>query len=85
MPLDGLAHNEQLSLFLNLYHVMLLHSFFLLGPPGSPLRYVFLLRENLVLHFGNCAFLRCFSNQRTKINGNCPETSIFDVLRRRRF
>ncbi|CAM9249016.1 unnamed protein product, partial [Hapterophycus canaliculatus] len=38
MPLEGLSHNEQLSVFLNLYHVMLLHAFFILGPPGSPLR-----------------------------------------------
>ncbi|CAM9450871.1 unnamed protein product, partial [Sphacelaria rigidula] len=38
MPLEGLQHCEQLSLFLNLYHVMLLHAYFLLGPPGSPLR-----------------------------------------------
>lgn len=40
MPLEGLEHCEQLSLFLNLYHVMLLHAYFLLGPPGSPLRCV---------------------------------------------
>ncbi|CAM9745133.1 unnamed protein product [Laminaria digitata] len=38
MPLEGLSQAEQLSVFLNLYHVMLLHAFFLLGPPGSPLR-----------------------------------------------
>ncbi|CAN0263962.1 unnamed protein product, partial [Discosporangium mesarthrocarpum] len=38
LPLDGLTHNEQLSLFLNLYHVMLLHAYFILGPPGSSLR-----------------------------------------------
>lgn len=40
MPLEGLSHGEQLAVFLNLYHVMLLHAFFILGPPGSPLRYV---------------------------------------------
>lgn len=40
MPLEGLSHSEQLAVFLNLYHVMLLHAFFILGPPGSPLRYV---------------------------------------------
>eukprot|EP00903_Cladosiphon_okamuranus_P011548 g10871.t1 len=38
MPLEGLSQSEQLALFLNLYHVMLLHAFFILGPPGSPLR-----------------------------------------------
>ncbi|CAM9243562.1 unnamed protein product, partial [Ectocarpus sp. 6 AP-2014] len=37
MPLEGLSHSEQLAVFLNLYHVMLLHAFFILGPPGSPL------------------------------------------------
>eukprot|EP00752_Nemacystus_decipiens_P017125 g15340.t1 len=38
MPLEGLSQSEQLAVFLNLYHVMLLHAFFILGPPGSPLR-----------------------------------------------
>ena len=36
--MEGLSQSEQLAVFLNLYHVMLLHAFFILGPPGSPLR-----------------------------------------------
>lgn len=48
MPLEGLSQSEQLSVFLNLYHVMLLHAFFILGPPGSPLRYGAVMRCNRV-------------------------------------
>lgn len=36
--MEGLSHHEQLALFINLYHVMLLHAYLLLGPPGSGLR-----------------------------------------------
>jgi Protein of unknown function, DUF547 len=32
-------HHERLALFLNLYHVMILHAYMVLGPPTSALRW----------------------------------------------
>ncbi|CAM9822324.1 unnamed protein product [Phaeothamnion confervicola] len=49
VSLEGLTHHEQarrkllllllLALVLNLYHLMICHAYFVLGPPSSPLRW----------------------------------------------
>lgn len=37
--LSGLGHKELLAFLLNLYHLMILHSYFLFGPPSTSLRW----------------------------------------------
>ncbi|CAM9792768.1 unnamed protein product, partial [Chrysoparadoxa australica] len=39
VSMDGMSRAEQLCTFLNLYHLMIVHSFMVLGPPSSPLRW----------------------------------------------